>query len=85
MVYVPFDKQVAKETGEDVTGGVHAGSGGIVVGHRVPGMGVPIVREHPRLTGITVGQHHLEGFVCRSPASSSTTSALQWASAVCDR
>ena len=66
-VYVPFDKQVPEETGEDVASWVHARSRGIG-GHVVPR--VPVVREHPRLPSIAIRQHHL---VERAHPSSVTT------------
>ena len=77
-VYVPFDKQVPEETGEDVASWVHARSRGIG-GHVVPR--VPVVREHPRLPSIAIRQHHLVERAHPSSVTTTTTTTTTAAAA----
>ena len=79
LVYVPFDKQVPEETGEDVASWVHARSRG-VGGHVVPR--VPVVREHPRLPSVAIRQHHLGERAHPSSVTTTTTTTTTAAAAV---
>ena len=78
LVYVPFDKQVPEDTGEDVASWVHARSRGIG-GHVVPR--VPVVREHPRLPSVAIRQHHLGERAHPSSVTTTTTTTTTTAAA----